>query len=242
MRVALVTLLMGIPALSNVAGAHSPPLWTFTVTNGGSMPISPGVLYLTRSSSGLEGLGSPASAGLVQLCQMGNPTGRAAELATSSAVRRVVKTDGPILPGASRSTQFRATPRDFNGLHFVAMYGKTKDTCATISVGKVELWAAAGGAPHVVEGSDRVIATGAFREAVLPTGERGDAICANQNSAVDCLRQLAIPADGAALVRAGRAYLPSVTHFLESRYGAEDTQSVIFSTAGALSYRLEVSR
>ncbi|MGE0614511.1 MAG: spondin domain-containing protein [Bacteriovoracia bacterium] len=219
--------------------------YQLTVTNGSAMPISPAVVYVKDGAVAGAQIGATPTRGLVQLCQTGNPATRAEELGAEKSVKSVVRTDGPILPGQSRTVEVMLAAPERESVRFEAMYGKTKDVCATFNVSGHALQALKLHVTSELSGRDEAIQTGAFLSPMLPKegygeAEGGNEACAKAADAVGCLRELAMAFGGAAKVNYFSGYLPSVVSFLEGKYGAAAAQELVFSTAGAVQYQVKL--
>jgi hypothetical protein len=209
--------------------------YVVTITNGGAMPISPGALYASSGRKSVTEIGVQPSVGLIQLCQMGNPTTIISELKNNREVVGLTKTSGPVLPGQSALFEISFKNSGFESIHFVAMYGKTKDVCSTIDLQSPKIEQLRNGYAEI-QGNDRVIATGAFTDPTVPAN--AEVLCANASDAVNCLRTLSTERMDKKQIRYFGGYLPSVLNFLEGRYGPEDALSLIVPTSGAVTYSL----
>jgi hypothetical protein len=213
------------------------------ITNGGAMPVSPAVVYVTDSEVELSRLGAAPTDGFVTLCQTGNNAPRLQELAASPAVRSIGRTAELLFPGQSLTVVIDVPDPERQSIHFEAMYGLTKDTCATFTVPGTRL-RELGVHRHDktdVAGTDLARSTGAFADPAVPMGAEAAAVCADAPSAVACLRILASGAGGGA-IRAFPGYLPSVLDFLESMYGSGAAQSLMIPGGGAVRYRVTAVR
>jgi hypothetical protein len=199
--------------------------YTLTLRNGGNMPISPGVVYVSNGPSTDVQIGQTASKGLVQLCQTGNPSLRAMELKNKMNISSISQTMGMIMPGTSVSVEVQVANVGAE-VYFEGMYGKTKDTCA---VGHLT-------SSHVeaLTGKDEVLSTGAFTSPGLPLMTNN--VCMSAADGVSCLRELSEATNGT--IHYFASYLPSVLQFLENRYGSTDTQTLVIPTSGALQLEL----
>jgi hypothetical protein len=209
--------------------------YVLTITNGGSMPISPGVLYAVTGQASTNEVGQEPTAGLVQLCQTGNPMTKVAELKSDSKVKSLVQTGGPILPGQTISFEITMKNPNIESLHFVAMYGKTKEVCSTIDVQSHTLRTIYPNYDQL-RGTDRVISAGQFTEPVVNTDS--DDVCANVPNAISCLRALSRERTDKKQIHYFAGYLPSLLNFLEGKYGADETLSLLVPTSGAVSFSL----
>jgi hypothetical protein len=209
--------------------------YNFTVTNGANMPLSPGVLYTSTNVEAEARIGSDPTAGFTKICQTGMNDERMNELKANPVVKNVMTTDGPILPGESRSFEVTLNEKDVQGLHFETMYGKTKDVCGVVSVNRHSLVALKQHVLAKVIQNDRVLLSGSFAD---PVTANASTQCAQATNGVECLRALSV-AKPNQKVRAFSGYLPSVLNYLEEQYGSEDVLSLLVPTAGAI--RVEVA-
>ncbi len=200
------------------------------ITNGSAMPVSPGTLYITSNQNSLIKIGAVTTDGFTRLCQTGNPEDRFLEVNKNEKVLWSQKTTGPILPGESIEVTVPATHHG-RAIHFEAMYGKTKDTCAVFHLNASELNGLT--QQDVFEGRDEVISTGAFLDPALPQNQGVADVCQSAGNAVDCLRMLA-PANSGKKIRFFPGYLPTVLAALEKLYGPEQTQALLIPTSGAV--------
>jgi len=207
---------------------------TLTLTNTSGMPISPGVIYLVKGQAQLKAPGAAGSHAFTQLCLTGNPSSRSIELQADPRVvpGSVVTTTGPILPGKSVSVDIKIWNPYFSSLQFEAMYGKTVDICAIGLVKGPELFMIQAGWSDRYEGRDTVVTSGAYTAPIKASPRQ---IC-DAPSAVACLRSLSnmIPPGQSAQVKAFQGYLPSVLQLIEDDYSAEEAQSLLIPTSGAL--------
>lgn len=208
------------------------------ITNGSEMPISGGVLYTANGS--LTRAGKVSTPGFIQLCQMGDAAARFAEIQKSGTTSSSVQTMGPILPGQSITAAISLNDPSAEGIHFEAMYGKTKDVCAIASINSHSLYALKQHVTPMTVVKDNVVTTGAFLNPVVQDEDYGNRMCANAKDAVSCLRELALANTGAKTVRFFSGYFPSVVNFLEKKYGSEDTQTLLFPTSGAVELRIKL--
>ncbi len=217
-------------------------MYEVTVTNGSSMPISPPILYAKNGGGSSHNIGSMSSAGLIKLCQMGMTTMRVADLKREPGIGTITEFTAPILPGESRSLIIGHINSKAQSLHIEAMYGMTKDTCATASVNSHSLVALAAKVTSEVFIRDSAIQTGAFMDPSLPKGMSylDPMVCDGVADAISCLRGLAMPTGGMSKIRYFSGYLPSVVSALEMKYGSEQVQKLIFSTAGAVEVRVRL--
>jgi hypothetical protein len=209
-----------------------------TITNTSGMPISPGVLYVTRGSVNPVALGSMASQGFVTLCHTGANAARAAELQRDPMVeaRSVMATSSPILPGQSLSVTLPAYLLEAGNLQFEAMYGKSVDVCAVARLNANAAQEVSRGMEAVAYARDNVVNSGGFS---APAKNSPSQVC-TEASAVACLRDLSAPVANPAMIKAFPGYLPSVLSMLEQKYPAADVQSLLIPASGAL--QLELTR
>jgi hypothetical protein len=226
-KLAFLSLLFLTPA------AFGAEMVTLKITNGGAMPISPGVVYTKADQARLTEIGEPATAGFVKLCQTGNPSDRLAEVKSAQEVVTAISTPGPILPG--KSVEVAVPLEGAASLQFEAMYGKSKDSCALISV-NAETLTASQSEGLIASGSDEVVSTGAFADPALPN--HLGAACKDSMAAVDCLRNLSMPSQMGVGVHYFHGYLPSVVSFLEAHYGASQAQELLIPASGAVRYQI----
>lgn len=219
------------------AATSQAAVYKVTFTNGGNMPISPGVLYTSTNADADARVGVPSTAGFTKLCQTGMNTDRATELKATAAVKSVVMTDGPVFPGESRTFEITVDEKNIQGVHFETMYGKTKDVCGLITINRHALVSVKQHVVSSVTGNDRVVLSGSFTEPVVTAN--AEALCTDAMSGVDCLRALSSAQVGQK-IRSFSGYLPSVLNYLEVRYGAEDALSLLVPTAGAIQYKVEL--
>lgn len=201
------------------------------------MPISPGVIYAVEGQKPATNIGMEPTAGLVQLCQTGNPATKFSELKSNPKVKSVAQVTGPILPGKSVSVEISFETLGQESLHYVAMYGKSKEVCASIDVTADQVRLLYKGYSEVL-GRDSVISAGAFTEPSVVAD--ADAICASAGSAIGCLRALSTERKEKKQVHFFGGYLPSLLSFIEGKFGSEETLSLIIPTSGALSYSLNL--
>jgi len=144
-----------------------------------------------------------------------------------------------LFPGQSETVTIDVPNPRRQSIHFEAMYGNTKDTCATFTVAGARL-AMLGDNDDAsdIAGTDLARATGAFADPVVPAGATSGTLCGSATSAIDCLRTLAPSASGSPSIRAFPGYLPSLVSLLESIYGSADVETLIIPSGGAVSYRI----
>lgn len=207
-----------------------------TITNGGQMPLSPPLLYVAHEPAAGARIGELASPGFTQICLSGNLTLRQEELRKQSSVKSIVTGAGPVLPGSSQTFIVPVNRPGRESIYLESMYGLSKDTCASAQIGSHSLTALKVRASNQVTVRDNVVVSGAFLSSRLPTDpyNRYD-ICAQQNQAVACLRELAGPEtdNSRNKVRFASQLLPSVIHFLEEKYGTDQVQNLLIPQAGA---------
>lgn len=204
-----------------------------TVTNGSNMPLSPAAIYVSESGLNDQKPGATPSRGFVQLCQTGNPSTRIEELRATRMVTNVMQTSGLIQPGESRTLEVAVADPAKQSIHLETMYGKTKDTCGVAAVGSHALYALKSHVSADYVTKDDALQTGAFQDPVLPAEHEAYA-CAQAKDAVSCVRELALASTVAAKIRFNAGYLPSVVSFLETKFGAADTLSLLFPSSGAI--------
>lgn len=209
--------------------------YVLKVTNGSAMPISPGVVYSVDGQSSTNEIGNEPTQGLIQLCQTGNPAGKISELKTDSKIKTIAQTAGPILPGQSVTVEVRLHNPRVESLHFVAMYGKSKELCAAVDIQSHALLAVYSGYGDA-RGNDKVISAGAFTEPVVDGNSTG--ACAAAKDAVSCLRTLSVDRTDKKQIHFFGGYLPSLINFLEEMYGAQEALSLFVPAGGGVSYSL----
>lgn len=226
--------------MTSGAFAAAPARYELTITNGSQMPISPGAIYVKTGDAAVS-VGETPTAGFIQLCQMGNPATRSAELKALMGVTATQMTSGPILPGESKTVTINVSNPAAQSIHFESMYGKTKDTCAVATVNSHSLVALQQHVTTQVVNRDAALQSGAFQNPVLPAmGYPGEEICTSATDAITCLRQLAAATTGTAKVRFFSGYSPSLVSALEARFGSEDVQTLLFSDSGAVQLKLKL--
>lgn len=225
---ALAVCLLANKSQASAIYPMAPP--QITLTNGGAMPLSGGLIYITSNHKPQIAVGSTPTPGFVRLCQTGDPSTRANELKANPATMAVIPV-GHIMPGESVVVNLPADLMASQAVHYESMYAKTKDTCSTFTVTGDELLAVSHGAEKDFHSNEKVLASGAFLD---PAGSQG-ASCSGAAAAVDCLR-LFTAINSAPRVRYFPGYIPSVLNFLEVKYGATETQALILPTAGAVNF------
>ena len=137
------------------------------ITNGGNMPISPALIYEQSGSKALNPIGTVPSNGLVTLCQTGNPAVLSQEAQTHNDISSIQTTSGLLYPG--QSVTVNVTSEAFKSIHFVGMYGMTKDTCASFDIPFSAIERVLLGIDAESTGKDQAIATGAFFPPRMPS-------------------------------------------------------------------------
>ena len=227
-------LLVAVTGLSpNVFAAH----YQLKVTNGGAMPISPAAVYVSDTESTSASIGMPPTAGFIKLCQTGNPEMRLSELDKEANVSATYRSTTLLMPGMSEVFDLEIRNIRDSQIHFEGMYGKSKDSCATFTINNKLLQSLA--MKRDVTGRDNIVSTGAFSDPLLPMSETTMSACANQSSAVNCLRSLAQPKIQMATIRAFPGYLPSVLSAIEYSFGGMEAQSLIIPNGGAVYYQVK---
>lgn len=236
MKLILKTLSIGaLFATSANAGTYH-----FKVTNGSSMPISPGVVYTIIGQEGVTEIGQVASEGLIQLCQTGSTALLMEELKANPNVKSVSEVAGPVFPGKSSDVKVEARAPHYESIHYLAMYGKTKDLCASINISNANL---IGLEPesyseirhHIMRemnGNDQIISTGAFSQPIVT-----DSACDSESDAISCVRSLSDRQDGG-VIKFFNGYLPGLLSLLESKFGSEETQDLLLNS-GSVFFRLQ---
>lgn len=231
--VSLATLLSAVLVS---AGAQAAVTYNVKISNSSQMPVSPGLIYAKTGQTAAVVAGQTATSGFIRLCQTGQPDVRAMELGNDMSVSKVVATQQPVMPGESRTFEVVVADPSAQSLHFEAMYGKTKDVCAVVDVGSHSLVALKQHVTSSVLVADQALNSGAFADPAVPGQSYLDPSVCMADSAVGCLRDLAQADMGR--VRAFGGYLPSVLMAIEMKYGAKETQSLLFNP-GAV--KVEVS-
>ncbi len=225
-------------ALSATA-AQASATFQVTLTNGSSMPLSPAALYVRDGGAADQQPGVAPTRGFIQLCQTGNPMERVNELRMNRSVHAVAQTMGLLMPGESRTVEIEVADPSKQSIHFETMYGKTKDVCAVGSAGSHALYALKSHVSDEYVGRDDALLTGAFLDPVLPAAH-ANYTCAQAASAIDCVRELSAASSFMAKIRFFSGYLPSVVSFLEQKYGAADTLSLLFPAGGAVRFTVKL--
>ena len=210
--------------------------YELTINNGSGMPVSPAAVYFMNGQESISEIGMSPSAGLVQLCQMGNPAALLTELQNNNSVSGSGSTKGPILPGQSKTILLQIAHPEAHSVHIVAMYGKTKDACVVIDISSDDLLILSASRGREIKRMDRAIVTGAFLDPAVPVTTTGST-CLGAATAVDCLRTFSSANSGSKAIRFFPGYLPSVLSALEKIYGAEQAQSLLLQ-GGAVSYKI----
>ena len=226
-------ILVGAIILGTQLANAGSAVYQVRIVNGGAMPLSPGIVYSSTNGQEQDKIGDEPSPGLVQLCQMGNPSLKRDELQKSSAVYQIKEVPGPILPGQSQTIEIEVP--SFTNLNFIAMYGKSKDVCGSLSIEAKDLLVLKKHIQNEAKGRENVIITGAFTVPSLPSGGKNEAmqICSNALSGVDCLRALSSPKEKGHIGKF-LGYLPSLESFIESSYGTQDMSQLVISPSGAV--------
>ncbi len=237
-----------VTALLSVAAQAHAAKYDLTVTNGSGMPISPAVIYIENGQQPKAQVGESPTAGFIQLCTTGHPETRASEIMNHSDVTFVTHTSAPILPGEHSTVEVELQNPARQSVHFEAMYGKTKDACSVGEIKSRDLVALSTHELDEISMHDQVLQTGAFSNPIEPNvtptpacvlaGGGCSNACADASNAVSCLRELSMPLRGAAHIRFFAPYLPSVVDFLEAKYGASDTQSLLIPSSGAVQIQI----
>jgi hypothetical protein len=229
----LTTSLVGV-------AANAAPMFDLTVTNTSAMPISGGVVYISSNQGGASEVGQAPTAGFITLCQTGNSTSKFNELSGDKNIKYAAQTPGPILPGKSITIAVPMPAAKTESLHFEAMYGKSKEACASISL-PANAFNVAKENGSVI-GRDEVVVAGAALAPEVPMMNSADYqhICEKAAGAVDCLRILADGQYGDMQIGYFPGYLPSVLNYLESLYGASDVKTLVIPSAGAVHYSLKM--
>lgn len=206
-----------------------------TITNGSGMGLSPGVLYTTTTPGTDREIGALASEGFKGICNGGNAPARSVELSKDMKTRTNLVTEG-IAPGETKVFMVKVKSPYRETLHFETMYGRSKDICGVFDVSALKLRSAQRDRHLVLNGRDDVVRTGAYAVPKLPL-DTGD-IC-REGSATACLRSFSpelTPAGGVAFFR---PYLPSVLGFLTERFGADEVDSLLIPTGGAIHFTIQ---
>lgn len=209
--------------------------YDLTVYNGSGMPLSASAVYV-RSGSGTDRtIGARPTDAFIGVCEKGNASARVTELRKDPRNSFVAQLPGPIMPGEMRTIKVTVDHPYAQELHFETMYAKTKETCGVIDVPSRQLTDAYH-SNRSVQGRDMVVVSGAYENPKLGTDP--SAVCAGKD-AVTCLRLLSAPVRGEKQVRAFRPYLPSVLDFLEDQYGADEVDTLLIPTSGAIAFQLK---
>lgn len=224
------------------AQAQDAATYILTITNGSLMPLSPGVVYVKNGNEPSAAIGSTPTSGFIQLCQMGLPAQRLTELKSDMTVSSAALTEGPILPGETRSLEVTVMNPSLQGIHLETMYGKSKDTCGVASVNSHSLVALKQHVTPDVIVKDNTTLTGAFNDPALPMGmlSPDQSVCPNSMNAISCLRELATPNMRAAKIRNFANYSPRVISALEMKYGSAEAQTLAFPASGAILLKLKL--
>jgi hypothetical protein len=174
---------------------------------------------------------------------MGNSDGRSRELRAQPQINKLVAdVPGPTQSGQSRMLVVRVEIPKIESIHFETMYGKTKDVCGVASINSHTLVALAQKVTKEVIISDHPVLSGAFLEPKVPSDLNylDPEFCEEVPTAIDCLRQSALPNNGAKLIRPFAAYLPSFLTGLEMKYGSEQVQSLVFPNSQGLQLKIRL--
>lgn len=227
--------------MSSTGALAAAARYELTITNGSQMPLSPGAIYVKAGGESAAALGSTPTQGLIQLCQTGNPAQRTVELRALAGVVNVQNTTAMILPGESKTVLIDVPTPASQSIQIETMYGKTKDACVVGSVNSHSLVALQQHVTTEVVTRDAALQTGAFQNPVLPQmSYPGEELCAGAKDAITCVRDLALPTVGAAKTRYFTSYSPSLVSALETRFGNEDVQTLLFSDSGAVQLKLKL--
>jgi hypothetical protein len=138
------------------------------------------------------------------------------------------------MPGQSTSVEVGVPSPFFQSLHYVAMYGKTKELCSTISISSQALRSLK--PTESIIQTDQVISAGAATDPVLPAAMSATT-CQGSPDAVSCLRTLST-AKSTQQIHYFAGYLPSLLDFLESKYGSADVLTLLVPSSGSVHYSL----
>ncbi len=224
------------------ANAQALAKYELTVTNGSAMPLSPPVVYTKTGAEAAAQVGEAPTAGFSQVCQTGNATTRLNELHADSSVRFVTQFPGMIFPGETKVIEIEVIEPQNQSIHFEAMYGKSKNVCGISSINSHSLVALKQRVTSEVIQKDNTVLTGIFLDPALPAGKTflDSGICANATDAISCLRELSVANREPAKIRFFQGYIPSVVMALETKFGATDTQTLLFPTSGAIQLKLKL--
>jgi hypothetical protein len=206
--------------------------YQLSLTNGSSMPISAGVVYVTEDQKSLTQIGDTPTQGLINLCQMGDPTLELAEVKGNKSVSLAL-TSGGIMPGQTITVPVNVPNPSNESVHFIAMYGKSKEACASVWIESQNLL------DREHSGTDNVISAGAATEPMIISSTNLQSICQTAPGAIDCLRNLTSARASGAQIHSFAGYLPSVLNFLEVKYGPEDVLTLFIPQAGAVNYTIK---
>lgn len=233
----------GALAALMLAGLHAhADVYKVAVTNGGLMPLSPGVIYVTNGQLALSRVGQAPTGGFAEICRSGMTMTRQQELMRDSQVTFSTATSAPILPGETREVEVTVNDPLQQSVHVEFMYGKTKDTCSVASISSHQLYALKQHVTSDVVLRDQAVQSGAFEDPALPMGRNhlDTSVCANEKDAVSCLRTLSPMARQTPRIRFFSPYLSSVSMLLENKYGAADVQTLSLSPAGAVQVQVKL--
>lgn len=216
--------------------------YILTLTNGSQMPVSPVAVYVTHGQASKSEIASSTTNGFILLCQTGNPALRLQELEMEKDVTFKSQTMGLLFPGETKTIEVEVQDPLHQSIHFEAMYGKTKDVCAVGTIGSHQLIALRQHVTSSYQTKDNVVQTGAFLDPSLPAGATylDSNACESETSAIGCLRKLALPNPESPKIRFFSSYLSSLQMFLETKYGAKETQSLIVPSSGAVAVQLSL--
>lgn len=226
-----------ISSSSSTSASSQAMTLQMTITNGSEMPISPGAVYVTNNQSSVTEIGGSASPGFVTLCTTGNPSNMVGELSTNPSVEwSNTATNVLVYPGQSSTFQIKVSSPQTSSVHFVAMYGMTKDTCAAIDISNAQLSLLTAQTNSQINGIDRAVSTGMYSNAAVVSSSS-----CTSGTVVDCLRSLSTSTPSGT-IRFFSPYLSTVTGFLETAFpaarqasGAPITQNLIL-TGGEVTY------
>lgn len=199
--------------------------------NGGPTALSPGVIYVTSTHQPLAEVGARPTAGFVGLCQHGRTAPRIAEINQHENKVMVLPATSAIMPGASLEVTLPMELTANQAVHYESMYVDTKDVCSVVTVTGEQIMAMTAGSQKDFHNEEKVLLSGAFKDPVVTMNTR----CDQAAKSIDCLRMLTAE-NPAPKIRYFPGYLPSVLHFLESKYGAAGTQPLLLPTQGTLNF------
>lgn len=234
-------LILGLLVIAGSAYAQ-PAKYELTITNGSKMPLSPALVYSKDGTEAAAAIGSIPTAGFVQLCQTGQGQTRLNELRSNKSISFVAQSTGPIMPGETRMLEVEVNNPQTQSLHIETMYGKTKDVCGVGTFSSHNLFALQQHVTTQILVKDNTVLTDTFIDPALPRGKNylDSNFCSSATNAVSCLRELAAPNTNGAKIRFFSGYIPSVIMALETKYGSEDVQTLLFPTSGAIELKLKL--